>query len=74
MSYKALYTAEDFGYEGKEFVLTKPFKILTDEAVAIARDIILFDQRLPQYCRFNDQTHEITTHKHAPNTNRLEKL
>merc|ERR1711981_734638 len=47
-----VYTKEDFGYEGKDFVLTKPFKILTDEAVEILRSIILHDPNLPKYCRF----------------------
>ena len=71
-----ILTKADLGYTSNEhgeqdngkLGMVKPFKILTDEAVEICRDIISNDPNLPKYCSFNEQEHDVMSHHHQENT------
>lgn len=69
-----LLSKADLGYTSPEeqkngnLGMTHPFKILTDEAVAICRDIIKNDENLPKYCKFNELEHDVMSHRHQENT------
>jgi len=61
-------SVRELGYASDAFGITKPFKILTDEAIEVARHIVLHDRNLKKYCAFNKQQIEGLSHQHAANT------
>ena len=57
----------DFGFDNDDFAMTKPFQILTPEAIQISLDIIKNDEAVKKYCRFNNNS--VTNRlKQGPNT------
>ena len=61
-----VHTMEDLGHENdKTFAITAPFCVLTDEAIQIARDIILHDEKVRKHCKFNACDHEMTDNSYA---------
>ena len=70
-----ILSTKDLDYSFDTFGITKPFRILTDEAIEICRHIVLHDENIKEYCMFSmsDKSYKNAIHNHYNKTSHQSK-